>query len=130
MNIHPKDEIILTRVNLHTFFLGVVQCMFNRRRSLLSFFLLFSEQNFFSTPPSSFPTTTSPRSDNVNGRTKKFFHRRWALVRRQDHSGATSLFRDLQLCTTGPAQRWIDGHLQETTHDHKRIQNNDQTVAN
>ena len=76
MNIHPKDEIILTRVNLHTFFLGVVQCMFNRRSpgDLLFFPFLFSflnrifnvwelwEQNFFSTPPSSFPTTTSLRT--------------------------------------------------------------------
>ena len=47
MNIHPKDEIILTRVNLHTFFLGVVQCMFNRRSpgDLLFFPFLFSFLN-------------------------------------------------------------------------------------
>ena len=46
MNIHPKDEIILTRVNLHTFFLGVVvqQCMFNRR-SEISYSFLFSFLN-------------------------------------------------------------------------------------
>ena len=83
MNIHPKDEIILTRVNLHTFFLGVVQCMFNRRSpgDLLFFPFLFSEQNFyflgpweqnfflnfFSTPaPSSFPTTPRPHSETTS----------------------------------------------------------------